>query len=158
MFILYRSSVRFLRSAWARVVSADFFLAEPADEDARLVETFPIIGPELWISKTGACLRLNRLPADFQGHFGDGVVYGRFHSDKKPSAFVFVFHQRVFLAVSPQADGRPHIIHRFQMLHPKHIYRLKHQHPLAVEKSVIAQFRPSFSKASIFSVPPRAVH
>ena len=51
MFVFYRSSVRFLHSARAGVVSSCFFLAEPATEDARLAETFPIIGPELWISK-----------------------------------------------------------------------------------------------------------
>ena len=37
----------FFRFRRGRVVAADFFLAEPATEDAKLVETFPIIGPEL---------------------------------------------------------------------------------------------------------------
>ena len=74
MFILYRSSVRFLRTAGAGVVAPNFFLAEPAPppilrgkpEDAKLVETFPIIGPELWISKTGSCLGSFICPPTFK--------------------------------------------------------------------------------------------
>src|SRR3989344_6817383 len=68
-----------------------------------------------------ACPRGRDRNSDFENRSDDVGLKNSKQFLKNPVSFIFIFNQRIALAVSPQPHGTAQVFHCFKMVHPKKI-------------------------------------